>query len=406
MNNIDHETAVFRYAGTVLPQRKIDTLIIGKTTQNMGRLLPEIFGEERMGPSRQVLSLAGYAHGNTRRPPAASIDFMYVDARQSDLKVTAAHFGLAQECLSPRGRSVWLLPPEFLDSEFFADTRNDLSSRFTVTHIHQADGVEPFLVVWIGNASPTLRQRVVISSGGSTINPERIADRGISEVRNEPGWSALLPGPQNGPDQPSDTLSAHFDIVAGVHTGDDKFFILSHHEMTRAKLEPDLFQPVLPHPMLLDSEIIDARPGGYPDVDDRLMLLSTALSPSEIAEQYPNIGAYIRNGEPQPAGREAQYANREYWYSIPEQRPAPILFSSGASGHICFYLNRSIAAATAPYTALYPKPHLAKAIERNGLLLSQIWALLNQAIESSSHDIKVEHASDLEVHGLAALLGH
>lgn len=400
------ENAIFDYASNILPPRKISTLVIGTTETPCHDLVTQALGTERVGAFRQIISLEGYAHANTRRPENGTVDFLFVDARTQNLDDLEDLFNLAQDCLAPRARSAWLLDPEFMDSPLSAPVRHSLSAQYTITHLHHADdSPTPHVVVWSGNAAPTLKQTVILSRGGQTDNPTTLADLKIAALRDPKPWSLILPPDEQPTDYSSDTLGAHFNVERGIATGNDDFFIMSHNEIIRRELEADLFRAVIPAPHLLENEIIEARPGGFPDVDQRLVMLHTSLSPAIIAEQYPKVAHYIKEAESQGIATKAEFASREHWYALPDRPSPPILCAANPDQPCCFILNMSRALATDQYLAFYPKPHLATAISRNALLLGQIWSLLNEAIEIIDEDIMLETAASLEIAGLSELLG-
>ncbi|GHE72832.1 hypothetical protein GCM10019059_35520 [Camelimonas fluminis] len=404
------EAPIFSYAANIVPARKISTLIIGATSGPGQQLVAAALGTDRAGDFRHIISLKGYAHGNTKRPADGSVDLLVADARGSKRDSIEALFHLAQECLAPRGRSAWVFPPDFVDSVDFAAIRSSLGSKYTVTHIHQNDDkdghVRSDVIVWVGNAAPRLSQMVVASRGGPTDNPTYLADHPITSIRTNHSWETLLPHEPVAPALPSDALATHFDIEEGIDTGNDDLFILTHSEIMRRGLETDLFRAVLPRPHTLEDEVIESRPGGFPNVSQRSLMLQTNLSPEDIKSQYPNVHAYLTEAEAAGLAANPAFTNREYWYALPERPSPPILCAANPGEPCCFFLNLSKAVATNEYLSFYPKPHLASAIARNQLLLSQVWNLLNQTIETMSEDLMLERASTLVVPGLSDLLSN
>lgn len=394
--------SIFEYAAHAIPSRPINLLVLGGDIPESQRLATSVFGA-RLSSSRFMLSLKGYSHGNTKKPDPGTIDLLIVDARDHDKAKLAEGMTLALEAVAPRGRLVWIVPSSALVDSETQSFRHTLTDRCSVFHIHIADTAPNSALLWIGNAQPSIKQTVVLSRGGPTTAPKDFIDQPINVVRNSPNWLELLPDEAASRDESPDLLSQYFEIRRGVTTPDDEFFILPVSEIEKKGLEFEAFRPVLPDPIHLHDEIIESRPGGFPDTDERLAILQIA-HPDEMGERYPNVAAYLAEGESRGLDERSDGSKQPDWYALEKPAVPPIVIAARDGQPCCFFLNRTNAIATDKYLALYPKEKVAAAIATNATLVSRIWSAITAAIENTEQDITVDDLAKFEVPGLDQML--
>lgn len=388
--------SLFKYASHILPSRPVSLLVIGGDVAEAQKQAEDLL-TARLSSSRFMLSLKGYLHGNTKKPDAGSIDLLILDARDFDLTKLSDGINVALEAVAARGRAVLVANQDALDGESTQALRHALTDRFSVTHIHVGTGEGDPAVIWVGNASPSIKQAVVLSRGGLPTSPKHMINLPINAVRNTERWSEIMPGDAPEEAASPDLLGTFFDVRKGVSTSDDDFFILPATEVERLGLEGGAFRPVLPAPSMIEDEIIEGRPGGFPDTDERLMILQ--LSPEiDVASEYPNVDAHLQRGFDRGMGSQPG------WYAL-EQPPVPPIVCAAREGQpCCFFLNRSKAIATDQYVALYPKAAVAAAIETNASLTAQIWGAITKAVDNSDVDVTLDHLVRFEVPGLSKIL--
>lgn len=388
--------SIFSYAGQIIPTRPISLLAIGGDGPSIQESAERTFAERLTG-SRFMLSLKGYMHGNTKKPEPGTVDLLIIDARDHDSSKLSDNVNTALQSAAPRARIALIAKLEALESSETLPLRQLVTDRFSVTHIHvtgnDADGV----VIWIGNATPSIKQAVVLSRGGLPNSPKHMIDIPINAVRNTENWADIVPGDAGADAPSSDQLSSYFDIRRGVATGNDDLLILPTTEIERLGLEAEAFRPVLPDPASIDDEIIEGRPGGFPDTDERLMILQVG-NDVDLKSQYPNVSSHLehRSAPDSPPA--------PFWYAL-EKPPVPPIVCAARDGQpCCFFLNQSKAIATDKYVALYPKAPVAAAIACNASLVAQIWAAITKAVDQSDADVTLEDLQRFEVPGLGELL--
>ena len=92
------------------------------------------------------------------------------------------------------------------------------------------------------------------------------------------------------------------------------------------------------------------------------------------------LWAYLEEGQQCSIAQRYLCRHRTPWYSQ-EERPATPCTYMGRSNHsqpFRFILNHSKATVANVYLALYPKPHLARALGSNPDLARRIWEILKE----------------------------
>jgi len=240
-SQLDHDILV--YADKIIPRGPIRIFNIGGDPQSFSFTLANALSPDRAQISRTILTLKRFSHGNTKKPEAGSFELLVCDARDHDLSKMAEPFLQAVSSLVRRGRAAWILPAEFLHSPEALFIRQALTDRLTVTHIHRfepdAAGDAGAILVWVGNAPAAHDQKVVLSQGGSPLSPLFLVDLPISILSEAEEWSGLIPGEFESAEgnetttagRTGEVLGDFFDVMPGLETGDDSFFILSEDEI-------------------------------------------------------------------------------------------------------------------------------------------------------------------------------
>lgn len=388
--------SIFSYAGQILSNRPVNFLGVGNDGPALQGLAERTFGQRLTG-SRVMISLKGYMHGNTKKPDPASIDLLFIDARDHDRAKLSDSVKEALQASAPRARIALIVKLDVLESQETLALRQLVTDRYSVTHIHVSGDDADGAVIWIGNAAPSIKQAVVLSRGGLPTSPKHMIDIPINAVRNTENWADIVPGDAVENAATADQLSSYFDIRPGVTTGNDNLLILPTSEIERLGLEAEAFRPVLPDPSQIDDEIIEGRPGGFPDTNERLMILQVD-SDTDLKDRYPNLSSHLETAVASEAAASPS------WYAL-EKPPVPPIVCAARDGQpCCFFLNRSKAIATDKFVALYPKPPVAAAIACNASLVAQIWGEITKAVDDASQDVTLENLPRFEVPGLKRIL--
>lgn len=306
------------------------------------------------------------------------------------------HFlGLAHSWMAEAGVAGWLIPSEFMDVNYGQSVKRYLLDRVTLLHIHRfdpndvqfADALVSSAVVWFRNEPPPTDHEVKFTFGGTLFEPRVTRLVAARALAHEPKWTRFPVADVRGrSDVP--LLSDFFRIKRGIATGDNSFFILSEEEIATRGLPLEVLTPILPSPRYLTHDEVRSREDGSPDIDRRLFLLDTKLSEEAINKRFPALAAYLEEGKAKGLQERYLCKHRALWYGQEDRPPAPIVCTylgrgDAKSGRpFRFILNGSRATVANVYLALYPKPMVAREMDRDPSLVRKIWRSLNEVSPS------------------------
>ncbi len=296
---------------------------------------------------------------------------------------------IAHSWLADDGLAGWLIPSEFMDVNYGSAVKRYLLENVELLQVHRFDPKElqfgdalvSSAVVWFRKRRPSTHQQPVMSFGGTLQNPRYSRSVSRIDLAQCPKWSCLAQEARK-PTPGGLKLSDFFTIKRGVATGDNSFFIMSPEKIASLGLPAEFFQPILPGPRYLETDIIEAEPDGTPQLEKKLFILDCSLDKDEIDRQYPSLGRYLEAGRA-TAGETYICGHRSPWYSQERRPPAPFVCTymgrglSSRSKPFRFILNRSKATAANVYLMLYPKQPLSDALAGDPALALEIWRFLN-----------------------------
>ena len=303
----------------------------------------------------------------------------------------------SQLCLAPGAISAWLIPSEFLDTNYGKSIRKYLTEKVSIERIHRFDpdglvfddALVTSLIVVFKNKQPGKNHLVTFSEGDDINNPE-----GASLVfpqtslRGENRWSGYFTQvPRSGLPETEPTLSDLFTIRRGIATGNNAYFIRSRDAVAADGIDDSDLIPVLPPPRRLDLLTISADPDGWPILSEQLVLMSSSEPEATIAAKNPSLAKYFK-GADDKTRNSYLVRNRSPWYKVESRDPAPILLTymgraNGKGTPFRFILNYSRAIATNGYLMLYPRGVLKNAIQKGSLTLEDVHQALQQFSQES-----------------------
>lgn len=300
--------------------------------------------------------------------------------------------GLAHPFMAKDGIAGWLIPSEFMGVNYGKMLKHYLLEKVTLLRIHRYDpndvqfddALVSSAVMWIKNCPPPTDHSVLFTYGGTLASPSIAREVTAAELALEAKWTRY-PQAEIATQKSEITLGDFFEIKRGLATGDNSFFIMDRNQIERRGLPLECFRPVLPGSRHIPADEIKADAFGYPLLPKQLFLLDTRLTEEEIAERYPALHAYLESGK---AGEEAvadRYLcrGRKPWYSQENRPAAPIICtymgrSRNGTKPFRFILNHSQATACNTFLLLYPKPILARAVEKDAEAMRRAWEFLSE----------------------------
>lgn len=293
---------------------------------------------------------------------------------------------LAHKWLAPDAVLGWLVPSEFMDVGYGAAIKKYLLEKVTLLRIHRYDPSSPKFddalvsscVVWFKNRQPTGDYEVSFTFGGTHGAPDIERSVAASALSLEAKWTRFPARGERSRENlgSSSLIGDHFDIKRGIATGDNAFFILSGNEIVEKGLDMAHFQPVLPSPRTLKSNVVRGDANGVPIIGNPSFILDCDLDEDEIEKNYPSLWRHLQSGIPGTSSRYL-YAKRKKWYFQEKREPALFLCSYMGRGKdgappVRFVLNESKAVATNSWLMLYPKGRLKEALERRPELAAKV----------------------------------
>ena len=302
---------------------------------------------------------------------------------------------LSHSWMAERGVAAWLVPSEFMDVGYGQAIKRYLLDHVQTLRIHRFDPAEvqfedalvSSCVVWFRNEKATPDHAVAFTYGGSIESPgcERLVPTG--ELRREHKWTRF-PVKTSRSANAGARLGDFFVIRRGIATGANGSFIMTVEQARERGLPAACLRPILPGPRHLSDDEVPSEPDGSPRVEPRLVLLDCRLPEREVRDKYTSLWRYFESIRSDVAGRYL-CARRTPWYSQEYRPVAPFLCTyivRAKARPFRFILNNSQATAANVYLLLYPKPHVARALNADPGLKRRVWEALNRCGTSAMLD--------------------
>lgn len=314
---------------------------------------------------------------------------------------------LSHAWMRPDAVGAWLIPSEFMQTNYGDAVRQYLSQKVELIRIHKFDYKDPQFenamvlpaVVVFRNRIPPLGHTAQLSSGGTLKTPEISLEVRVEALRRQSRW-AISERTTNTSKWSEIRVRDIFDIRRGIATGANDFFVMNRESATRLGIPQQALRPVLPKARMLKTDIVDRAPDGYPRVEPQLCLVDCDLSEEQIRIQFPSFADYLLRARDSGILNRNLVRNRHPWYKQERRRPAPFLCTYMGRGRpgtppIRFIWNKSDAVATNTYLMLYPRTRLASLLKKRPGLTSKVFALLQETAKTTMSAIYRVHAGGL-----------
>jgi hypothetical protein len=303
--------------------------------------------------------------------------------------------------------AAWLVPAEFMQTDYGEALRWYLTHRVTVIRLHQFDKASPQFenakvlpaVVVFKNRPPTAEDVVELTSGGPMASPRRRQSTSVGHLRREDRWT--IPMRRHRPSSVDDIhIDDLFTVKRGIATGANEFFVMTRKKALSIGIPKGAMRPILPKVKTLEADVVARDADGYPSLSPQLVVLDAELSEDVIAKKHPRLLEYLRKAKAKGFLKRNLVRSRRPWYRQERREPAPFLCTymgrgSRGSPPLRFILNHSDAIATNTYLMLYPKPALAAVLKAHPELEGRLFKLLQQSARETMVEEWRVHAGGL-----------
>lgn len=301
---------------------------------------------------------------------------------------------LSHTFLKEGGVASWLIPSEFLYTNYGKVLRQYFTNKVTLLRIHrfEADDVQfddalvsSCVVTYRKSAKPASHEfDVTTGSYQKPTSSKRINSKTVSPHDK---WNFLDPSISTVHE--GIRLDDLFHITRGLATGNNDFFVLNPDMVTESGIESQFLVPLLPSPRDITSPIIRADSEGRPLLDKRRYLLSITSYPDELRSKFPGVEKYLKDGVERGVPEGYLCRSRKVWYFQEKRDPALFLATymgrngNGNKSPIRFFLNRSKGLATNVFICLYPRPNLLRLLKVDSTREEELLEALNGISEIS-----------------------
>ena len=305
---------------------------------------------------------------------------------------------LSDQVLSAGAIASWLIPGEFLYTNYGCALREYLVKKVSLLRVHRFEAADvQFDDALVSSCVITYRKEepnpnaVFKVTKGAYDAPSIITELSQGSIRSADKWNFFE---ETVPDcHVGIPLGELFHVTRGVATGSNSFFILDKKETLINEIPQDFLIPILPSPRDVKTSIIEAEASGVPVVEKQRFLLSVTQSPEDVEQKFPATHRYLEEGKRQGVHKGYICRTRKVWY-FQEKRKSPLFLATymgrnktGKKCPIRFLLNRSQAIAANVFICLYPKPGLQdllkQAKEREVELLDALNSIPRNSIENA-----------------------
>jgi hypothetical protein len=301
---------------------------------------------------------------------------------------------LSDQLLKEGAIGSWLVPSEFLYTNYGKALREYLSQHVTLVRIHifHSDDVQ-FDDALVSSCIVTYRKTTPSHSDsfdvttGSYDSPDLLCRRACTSCDPSEKWTFL--DAEVSPASEGILLGDLFQVTRGIATGNNDFFILSPEDVASRKIEKSVLLPLIPSPRYVKEPIINADAAGFPLIEKAGYLLSISETPDEVERLYPSAFQYLNEGVEKRVHEGALCKGRKVWYF--QERRAPPLYVASYMGRVAnargtaihFHLNRSKGIVTNGFICLYPKSFLMKLLKGDNARQEELLEALNSITAES-----------------------
>ena len=272
--------------------------------------------------------------------------------------------------LSKNGRCAYIIPSEFLNSDYGKLVKTYLIKSKTLRHIIVIDFEENVFDDALTTASiilcanDNLTDKVQFSNIQSLQDLSKIDEiitkypnfseteqtYSFTELNPDIKWKAYYQKQNSIKFKNLVPLSTYAKVVRGIATGSNEYFTFNFSKSKEFNIDEQYLLPCI-------CSAKDAKTSFFTKQDfeelkksDKSIFLFNALNPND-----KNINSYIQKGEEEEINKRFLTASRTPWYSLENRKPAPIWVSVFNRSGLRFIRNEANISNLTSYHCIYPK---------------------------------------------------
>ena len=303
--------------------------------------------------------------------------------------------------LKLNGRCAYIIPSEFLNSDYGKLVKTQLLKTGTLRHIIVFDFEENIFDNALTTASiilcandgktnkvqftniqsikelDTIENLIVdypkLSKNSKTysfseLNPE-IKWKYYYQIQNERKFKNLVP------------FSTYAKVVRGIATGANNYFTFNISKAQKYKIDENYLLPCVCHSIDVEGNFFTKS--NFEDLknkDKNVFLINAINSDNE------NVTSYLRKGEQEQIHKKHLTANRKPWYLLENRPPAPIWVSVFNRTGLRFIRNEANIANLTTFHCIYPQINLFSDVSIELLFAYLLTDTARQIFEDNSRE--------------------
>ena len=274
--------------------------------------------------------------------------------------------------LAPGGRAAFILPYEFLNADYGTPVKQMMLDQGILRKvILLGDGFQPFedgittsciLCLertpvscppeWIRVSA--LEELAVLAAGFSVVEgpPKSISTITLPLPSAQTKWhvTSMLRTPDHLDGLVP--LSTFGQVMRGIATGDNRFFLLTEAERQQYGLDLDCVLPCLPKSNYAPWHVFTSSHFEELRQSNQLVWLLNACG----NENHPGVRAYLDRGV--AGGSDLRYLTRSRspWYALEARPPAPLLVTTFSRAGVRWVRNEAAVSNLTAFHGFYPQP--------------------------------------------------
>lgn len=263
--------------------------------------------------------------------------------------------------LKPGGRLAYIVPSEFLNSDYGVEVKRTLLQSRTLRHLIIVDFTQNafddalttaciILCENTGEEIPHVRFSTVYDP--ANLNPALQSYNTVpaAELNAETKWRRYYEIPAASRFCNLVPFSTYAKVSRGIATGANSYFTFNLDKVRSHRIPPEALMPCICH-------CSDIKRRCFSD-EDMIKLSITGknvfLFSGVGQEENPEVMSYISLGEREGVNRKYLTSSRNPWYSIENRPPAPIWVSVFNRNGLRFVRNRSHVRNLTTFHCIYP----------------------------------------------------